>query len=72
MSGRHERDVREAIAVSLGVMYGGAVLLILVDRLFGLGAVAGVIGFSALPLMAVFAAIQRLETRPWGIRRSPR
>lgn len=72
MNGHHDRDVREAVAVSLGVMYGGAVLLVLVDRLFGLGATAGAIGFSALPLIAVSAAIQRLPTKPWNNGRSSR
>jgi F0F1-type ATP synthase assembly protein I len=69
VNGHHEKDVREAVAVALGVMYGGAVLLVLIDRIFGLDATAGVIGF-ALPLVAALVVIHRLERRPRGNQRT--
>jgi hypothetical protein len=50
-------------------MYGGAVLLVLIDRIFGLDATAGVIGF-ALPLVAALVVIHRLERRPRGNQRT--
>jgi uncharacterized membrane protein YuzA (DUF378 family) len=55
---------RSTLAVLLGVFSVGLVVIVLVDRIFGLGATVGAIAFSLLPLVAVMAALRhkkRLE-----------
>jgi hypothetical protein len=55
---------RSTLAVLLGVFSVGIVVIVLIDRIFGLGATVGVVAFSLLPLVAVLAALRhkkRLE-----------
>lgn len=53
-----------SLLVFLVVLFGGAVLLQVLSRLFGLGAGAGVVLFSALPIAAALTAVRFTARHP--------
>ncbi len=52
---------RSTLAVLLSVFCAGIVVIVSVDRVFGLGATVGVIAFSLLPLVATLAALRHMK-----------